>query len=136
MVYSATKASHQGNLSLGDEAVKQAIFAVSGLVLMFIISRLDYRFMESFTIPFYVLSVGLLGLVLLLGVISFGSQRWINLLGVIPIQPSELVKLSLIVVLAKVYGDHHRELHRVKWFVLAGFLALVPAAMVFLQPDL
>ncbi len=135
MIYSATKASHVGGISLGDPPVRQAIYGVVGLLLMFIISRLDYRFMESFTVLFYIASVGLLGLVLLLGVITFGSQRWINL-GIFPIQPSELVKLSVVVLLAKLYADHQRELDKPKWFMLAAVLAIVPATMVFLQPDL
>jgi rod shape determining protein RodA len=135
MIYSATKASHVGGISLGDPPIRQAIYGVVGLLLMFIISRLDYRFMESFTVLFYIASVGLLGLVLVLGVITFGSQRWINL-GLFPLQPSELVKLSVIVLLAKLYADHQRELDKPKWFMLAGVLAIVPAAMVFLQPDL
>ncbi|HKP52432.1 MAG TPA: rod shape-determining protein RodA [Chloroflexia bacterium] len=135
MIYSATKASHVGGISLGDPPVRQAIYGIAGLLLMFIISRMDYRFMESFTVIFYVLSVGLLGLVLVLGVITYGSQRWIDF-GIFPVQPSELVKLSVVVLLAKLYADHQRELDRPKWFMLAALLAIGPAAMVFLQPDL
>jgi rod shape determining protein RodA len=135
MVFSATKDAHGGPFNLGEFTIRQAIYGLIGLVLMFVISRLDYRFMESFTIPFYVISIGLLGLVMVLGVIQYGSQRWINL-GLFPIQPSELAKLSLIVVLAKLYADHERELGRVKWFIFAAVLTLIPAAIVFLQPDL
>ena len=135
MVFSATKASHVGGISLGDPPVRQAIYGVAGLVLMFIISRLDYRFMESFTILFYVATVGLLGVVLLMGVISYGSQRWIDF-GIFPLQPSELVKLSVIVLVSKLYADHQKELDKAKWFILAGVISMVPAAMVFMQPDL
>jgi rod shape determining protein RodA len=91
--------------------------------------------MESFTVLFYVASIGLLGLVFMLGVIAYGSQRSIDL-GIFPIQPSELVKLSVIVLLAKVYADHQKELDKPKWFILAGVLTIVPATMVFMQPDL
>lgn len=135
MVFSATRASHVGGLKFSDEPVRQAIYGTIGLVLMFIASRLDYRFMESLIILFYAVSLILLGLVLVQGVISYGAQRWLPI-GSLPVQPSELMKLSVIMVLAKVYADHQRELDRVKWFVLAGLLALIPAAMVFLQPDL
>jgi rod shape determining protein RodA len=135
MVYSATKGDHGGFLNLGEFTIRQAIYGSIGLLLMLAISRLDYRFMESFTLPFYVLSMGLLGLVMVLGVIQYGSQRWINL-GIFPIQPSELAKLSLIVILAKIYADHERELGRAKWFILAAILTVIPAAIVFMQPDL
>jgi rod shape determining protein RodA len=135
MVYSATKGDHSGFLNLGEFTIRQGIYGAIGLLLMFAISRLDYRFMESFTIPFYVVSIGLLGLVMILGVIEYGSQRWINL-GLFPIQPSELAKLSVLLVLAKIYADHERELSRAKWFILAGLITAIPAAIVFLQPDL
>jgi rod shape determining protein RodA len=72
---------------------------------------------------------------MVLGVIAHGSQRWINL-GLFPIQPSEIAKLTLIIVLAKILADHERDLHRLKWFVLCGIITLVPAAIVFKQPDL
>src|SRR6476620_6630474 len=109
MVYSATTSSGSLALSLGDPAVKQTIFAVVGLTLMLIITRFDYRFLESFTLIFYIVTLGLLLLVMVQGVISFGSQRWLNL-GFIPIQPSELAKLSLIVMLAHLLSNHEKEL--------------------------
>jgi rod shape determining protein RodA len=135
MVYSATRSSTDGTISLDDSATKQAIFAVVGIGLMFAITRLDYRFLESFTWPFYVATLALLLLVMVQGVMNFGSQRWLNL-GIIPIQPSELAKLSLIVMLARVLSEHEKELGKVKWFLLAGALAGIPAAIVYEQPDL
>jgi rod shape determining protein RodA len=135
MVYSATRSSTGGALSFEDPAIKQAIFAVIGVGLLFIITRLDYRFLESFTLPFYVVTLGLLLLVMVQGVMNFGSQRWLNL-GIIPLQPSELAKLSLIVMLARVLSEHEKELRKVKWLLLAGILTAVPAAIVYEQPDL
>jgi rod shape determining protein RodA len=135
MVYSATKSSSGESLSLNDPAVKQAIFAVLGIALMLVITRLDYRFLESFTLPFYVVTLGLLLLVMVQGVMNFGSQRWLDT-PIIPIQPSELAKLSLIVMLARILSDHEKELGKLKWFLLAGLLAAIPAAIVYEQPDL
>jgi rod shape determining protein RodA len=136
MVYSATQISRGSTLTLDDPAVKQAMFGLAGVVLLIVITRFDYRFLESFTLPFYLVTLILLGLVVVQGIISYGSQRWLNFLGVIPIQPSELAKLSLVVMLAKVLSDHEKELHRVKWFVLVGLLTIVPAVIVYEQPDL
>lgn len=135
MVYSATATTRGAQLSLDDFAMRQIIYALIGLALMFVIARLDFRFLESFTLPFYFVTLALLGLVMLLGIIKYGSQRSLQL-GIIPIQPSELAKLSLIVMLAKILSDHERELHRFKWFAVAGVLTFVPAAIVFKQPDL
>lgn len=135
MVYSATMNSHSGGFSLTDFATKQALFGVVGLAVMFVLARLDYRFLESFTIPFYLGTLFLLGLVVLVGDSNFGSQRWLDL-KVIQLQPSEIAKLGLVIVLAKFLSDRIREMHKLKWFVVAGLITLVPAAIVFKQPDL
>src|SRR5437764_15440590 len=76
MVFSATNPTRTGSLSLSDNAVRQAIYGAIGLGLLLVIARLDYRFVESFTLPLYFVIVGLLGVVTLLGVLSFGVQRW------------------------------------------------------------
>jgi rod shape determining protein RodA len=135
MVYSATESSRTGTLSLSDFAIKQAAFGAVGLVLMLVLARLDYRFLESFTVPFYLVTVGLLVLVMFIGDANYGSQRWLDL-KVIQIQPSELAKLGLVIVLAKFLADRAKELHKLKWFIAAGVITLIPAAIVFRQPDL
>ncbi len=128
MVFSATNGDK-------DYAIRQATFGLAGFVLMFVIASLDYSFIESFTLPFYLGTLGLLGVVLLLGHEANGAQRWINL-GVFPLQPSELTKLVIIIVLAKVLADHKSQLDKVKWFGFAGIITLIPATLVFKQPDL
>jgi rod shape determining protein RodA len=135
MVYSATINTLDHGFSFDDFVVKQVVYGSIGILLMLFVARFDFRFLESFTLPFYVVTLGLLGLVSLLGVISYGSQRWLNL-GIFPIQPSELAKLSLIVMLAKVLSDHEKELLRFRWLLLALILTAVPAVVVFKQPDL
>lgn len=128
IVYSATN----GDTSF---AVRQAGFGTAGLILMFAISRFDYRFLESFTVPIYVLTLSLLGLVLLIGHVEGGSQRWINL-GFFPLQPSELAKLMLVVVLAKLLAAHSADLRKPRWFLAAGTVTAVPMVLVLDQPDL
>src|SRR6476469_8830383 len=108
--------------------MRQAAFGLIGLTLMFIVAYMDYKFIESFTIPLYLLTLALLGIVLVVGHEANGAQRWINL-GFIPLQPSELTKLTLIVVLAKLLSDHKSQLHKVKWFAFAGVLTLIPAVL-------
>src|SRR5215218_5090098 len=129
MVYSATVSSHTGTFSLSDFATKQALFSVVGLAAMFVLARLDYRFLESFTLPFYLGTIFLLGLVVLIGDSNYGSQRWLDL-KVIQLQPSELAKLGLVIILAKFLADRGREMHMLKWFVVAGVITLIPAAIV------
>src|SRR5438874_1776593 len=128
MVFSATN---------GDKeyAIRQSVFGLVGLALIFVVLQMDYRIMESFMVPMYVGILGLLGVVLIIGHIEHGSQRWINL-GFFPLQPSELAKVTLVIVLAKLLSAHQAELRKVKWFVAAGVLTAIPATLVFLQPDL
>lgn len=135
MVFSATKTGDASSLALNEFVIRQGIYGLIGLVIMLGVARLDYRIIESFTLPFYVVTVSLLGLVIALGKMSYGSQRWINL-GIFPIQPSELAKLSLILVLARLLASHYNELHKVKWFIVALVLLAVPTAIVLEQPDL
>ena len=128
LVFSATNGDK-------DFAIRQAAFGIVGLILMFGISRFDYRFLESFVVPIYLLSVALLGVVLVIGHVEGGSQRWINL-GVFPLQPSELAKLMLVIVLAKLLSSHKEDLRKPRWFIAAGIITAIPMALVLEQPDL
>jgi rod shape determining protein RodA len=120
---------------LSDFATKQALFSVVGLAAMFVLARLDYRFLESFTLPFFLGTIFLLGLVVLMGDSNYGSQRWLDL-KIIQLQPSELAKLGLVIMLAKFLAGRGREVGKLKWFVVGGLITLIPAAIVFKQPDL
>lgn len=113
----------------------QALYAALGLVLLLALTNFDYRLLRALAIPLYVLSVGLLGIVLVLGNSTYGAQRWINL-GVLPLQPSEPAKLFLVIVLARFWSS--REGQADNWWTILQSLALaaVPAAMVLIQPDL
>lgn len=135
MVFSATSTGSATAFHLNEFVTRQMIYAGIGILLMIAIARFDYRMFESFTLPFYVVTIGLLGLVAVLGMVAFGSQRWINL-GIFPIQPSELAKLSLILMLAKFLATHENDPRRFRWFIGAGILVLIPAGIVLEQPDM
>src|SRR4029079_1094092 len=86
--------------------------------------------------PLFILSVVALLAVLILGQKVNGSRRWLSLFGVASFQPSELAKLSLIVVLAWYCEKYQRDI-RTFWrgLVMPGCLSLVILALVFLEPD-
>lgn len=134
MIFSATQ-NGVATSGFNEFVLRQGIYGLAGLVLMLALARLDYRVLESFTVPFYIVTLGLLGFVDVLGIISYGAQRWINL-GIIPIQPSELAKLSLILILAKMLSTHEQEIGKLKWVLAATALLGVPAVVVYKQPDL
>lgn len=115
--------------------IKQALYAVMGLLIMLALTNFDYRLLRSFAMPLYLTSLGLLAFVLVLGHSAYGAQRWINL-GILPLQPSEPAKLFLIIVLAKYFSDHEEEIYRWRTVLLSLALLVPPMVLVLAQPDL
>ena len=82
---------------------KQLQFAAIGLVIMFIASWVDYKLVRRFTIPAFIGVLGLLAVVPIIGISQGVATRWINIPGVISFQPSELMKIALVLFLAQHY---------------------------------
>jgi rod shape determining protein RodA len=116
--------------------VRQLQWIVVGLVFMTTAFCIDYRFISRYAYLIYGLSILLLLVVFFYGYATRGSQRWM-LLGGVTFQPSELVKLTLILALAK-YFDHHRriESYRLKDIGIPFLIMLVPFLLILKQPDL
>ncbi len=106
------------------------------LSMAFVISRFPRDLFRSTAYPIYGALVILLVLVELLGKVGGGSQRWLNL-GFMTLQPSELMKPGIVLVLARFFESVPPAMTR-SWRVLvaAGSLLAVPAILVILQPDL
>ncbi len=133
-VYSATYAQAQSQMSA--LVWRQALWACGGAVGMFALLLVDYRKLERFAYVIYVGVVLLLVLVPLAGYLSGGSRRWIHL-GFFALQPSELAKLALIIVLARFFHrDSASESYGVKEILLPAALCAVPAVLTLAQPDL
>ena len=113
---------------------KQFAFAVVGLILMFVISKIDYRFYKKYYWPIYFGSwiVLLLVLVPTLGVSVKGATRWVNL-GFTQFQPSELTKTGMIIFYAGYLADHKSELTDFwKGFIKPLCFIIPPIAILFL----
>ncbi|MDO5632723.1 MAG: rod shape-determining protein RodA [Paracoccus sp. (in: a-proteobacteria)] len=110
-------------------------FAV-GMVMMIGLAFVPMWFWRGISVPFYVLCFLLLVAVDLFGTIGMGAQRWIDL-GPIRLQPSELMKIALILLLAAYYDwlDPDR-VSRPLWVLIPVVLILAPTALVLIQPDL
>lgn len=133
MIYSATRVSSSLDTSLLDNLViRQILYALAGLVLMFVIALVDYRFLENFQHPLYLAGVGLLAALVIAGRIAGGAQRWF-LEG--SIQPSELAKLVVIVTLAKYLADRGNDM-RVHHVLFSAVYVALPMVLIYLQPDL
>ena len=104
--------------------------------MMLIISFINIKTWHTFGYLFYIIVLGLLIWASLFGITAQGSQRWINLY-LINLQPSELMKIAIIVCFAKYY---HRiqvsNVNSLKNIIIPLFILFVPICLVITQPDL
>ncbi|HVF64455.1 MAG TPA: rod shape-determining protein RodA [Casimicrobiaceae bacterium] len=104
------------------------------LVAMWLVANIPPQTLARTAVPLYVLAVVLLVLVAMFGVVVNGSRRWLNL-GITRIQPSELAKIAVPLMLAWYFQKFEG---RIGWkdFVFASVLIAVPAILIKRQPDL
>ncbi len=117
------------SLELG---VQQSLFAILGIFLFIFFSKFDYRALKGLTTALYILAIILLVIVLILGVETRGSVRWISL-GIFNIQPSELIKPVLILILARFWSANLPTWGNV---LKSIGLVILPILLIFKQPDL
>lgn len=113
-------------------ALQQLAVALVGFIIYLLVSQFDYRSVKNLIIPFYALGLIMLVVVQILGFETRGAIRWIPL-GIINIQPSELIKPALILVLANFWSKNPADFRG----ILKSLLwVLPPALLIFKQPDL
>jgi rod shape determining protein RodA len=130
MLYSAA------NGSWDPWASRQATRFAVGLVLMLAVALTDIRMWMRYAYVFYGVMLVLLVAVEIKGTIGMGAQRWIDL-GVFQLQPSELMKLALVLALARYFhGADLEDTRRLSFLVPPVVMVLVPFGLVLRQPDL
>ena len=102
--------------------------------LMFLVAQIPPQRLMSFAVPLYTLGVGLLIAVALFGITRKGATRWLNV-GVTVVQPSELLKIAMPLMLAWWFQKREGQLRPLD-FIVAGALLLVPVGLIMKQPDL
>ena len=107
-------------------ATPDALRFAAGLVMMLCIALVDIRLLARLAWPLYGVSLTLLVLVLRIGHVGKGAERWINIAGM-QVQPSELMKVALVMVLASWF-------HRASWERMANPLFLLPPAVAIVLP--
>ena len=116
--------------------LKQLFWFGLGLLIMIGICLFDYRHLEYLGYPAYGVVMLLLIAVLALGRTTMGATRWLSV-GGISLQPSEVMKIVIILVLAKYFSEKATPLgFSLKELAAPGALLLVPALLVIKQPDL
>lgn len=117
-------------------AIRHAIRFSISLLLMLMIALVDIRIWMRLALPLYALGLVLLVAVELFGESGGGGQRWIDL-KVMRLQPSELMKVSLVLILARYYhGLTLEKSRRLSSLIEPVLLMLLPVALVIRQPDL
>ncbi len=129
-IYSATHNSHLAGMHW-----RQMWWILLGVVCMLVLSRLDYHKILDQAPVFYLVGVAALVAVLAVGHTRFGAKRWIPVLGAF-LQVSELVKLIIIIVLARFFSEVRTEQLSLGDLAKAGVLVGVPLGLIMLQPDL
>ncbi len=133
----ALAATTKGDVS-GDPyyyVIRQSIYAVVGIALMLAVARVDYSRFRELRVGIYSAMILSITAVLLLGAAARGSRRWIEL-PFFTFQPSELGKLLLVLALAGFVIDRARRQSEWQRTARLLLLGLVPASIVFVQPDL
>ena len=101
--------------------------------IIFLVAQIPLQRLAQLAVPLYTLGVVLLVAVLLFGITKKGATRWINV-GVV-IQPSELLKIAMPLMLAWWFQRREGTLHAID-FIVAGLLLMVPVGLIMKQPDL
>ncbi|MEX0870133.1 MAG: rod shape-determining protein RodA [Candidatus Spechtbacterales bacterium] len=117
---------------------KQIMWLLVGVALFFVFSSIDYRlFRVHFSPVLFLYFIGILGLLAVhfFGTSIRGGTRWLAL-GPVHIEPVEILKIILVLILAKYFSMRHVELYRWRHIAISGFYILIPAALVLMQPDL
>ena len=108
---------------------RQAIFAVIGIILMLIISKIDYKIYEKFAGIAYIGSIIILAIVPIIGSSTKGATRWLDL-GFIRFQPSEIAKIALIIFFASWLTKNKDNLKDVKKGFIKPLMYIVPIAII------
>ena len=116
--------------------LKQFFWLLIGLVVMVTIAFMEYRFYSDMAYIVYTVALVLLLMVMVYGIITSGAQRWVKV-GSLSFQPSEFVKISLILALAKFFHrPPHPKGYSLKQILFPFLLLLLPVALILKQPDL
>lgn len=135
VLYSATHAN--SSISTNYLLIKQVIWILLGWGIFFLIAKIHYTTFRKWAYFFYWINVGLQIYTLFYGKVIYGSKRWIDF-GLFHFQPSETMKLALIIVIAKVLYEIKSFTHILDFrhLVKPLFLILIPVLLTVKQPDL
>ena len=117
-------------------AINHLIRFGMGFAVMIILALIDIKFLLRYAYLFYFATLFLLIVVEVAGHTGMGATRWINL-GFIKLQPSEFMKIAMVLVLARYFHTSSlQSIESIRGIIPPLLMAVVPAALIILQPDL
>lgn len=124
-----------GSESLLEHVNRQITFVVMGIAVMIIVSIIDYRYWVSLTRLMYLFAVGFLIIVFIMGQVQFGAARWLDV-GLVVLQPAELAKIVIIIVLADFFARTQNQPQDLRWILTSLLLTGGIVVWILLQPNL
>ncbi len=114
----------------------QLIWIIVSFIIFFSLSFIDFRFLKrtNVLVAIFAFFSGLLLLLFITGHISNGARSWFSF-GIFSFQPADIMKLVVILMLAKYFSIRHVEINDFKHILISGLYAFIPFLLVFLQPD-
>jgi rod shape determining protein RodA len=129
LIYSAS------GQTAGSPYLRQAVFILISLVALFLVLSPDYKILAAYSPSMYALGLLALAALLLWGRLISGTKSWFRVAS-LGLQPSELMKVFLILLLARLFAEFRRQNLSVAMFLLSGCVVGLPFVLVVLQPDL
>jgi rod shape determining protein RodA len=131
-IYSSTHATP----NMAGLQWRQLTWIAIGVIGMFLISRIDYHTLMDQAPALYMFGLATLLAVLAIGHSRFGARRWVPLIGGFNLQVSELMKLIIIIVLARFFAEVRTERLTLTDLAKVAVLTGVPVGLILIQPDL
>jgi len=128
VIYSLTY--YNNKISLFQD---QIIYIAIGIIVMVVLTFWDYRNLRGLAIYLYLIGLILLTIILFFGKSALGATRWLNL-GFFQLQPSELMKVFLVIILARYFCDIYGEI-KFRNIISAAVISMIPLLLILKQPD-
>lgn len=115
---------------------RQSIWILVSMLIFFFLSFIDFRFLRRtwVSVSLFLFSCSVLVLLFLVGQVTKGAVSWFDF-GALSFQPSDPIKLVVIIILAKYFSRRHIEIANVKHILVSGAYAFAIFALVLIQPD-
>ena len=129
------RSSIAGNIELANYVNRQATFLAIGMAVMLAVTVLEYHYWKALSRIMYIFTFVFLGVILIIGTTSFGAQRWLQV-GLVNIQPAELSKIVVILVLAHYFAHNDNKPKNLRWIAISFLIVAGIIVPIFLQPNL